>query len=132
MASANGPVADENSPYCPPPSAYAVSECCERSSPAASSSSLTPRPTKPEAGVMATRPATAPEAAPSTVGLPRVAHSVNIQPSAAADAPVLVARNALAASPLASSALPALKPNQPNHSSPAPITVIGRLCGCIG
>src|SRR2546429_7548906 len=81
---------------------------------------------------MATSPATAPEAAPSTVGLPRVAHSVNIQPSAAADAPVLVARNALAASPLASSALPALKPNQPNHSSPAPITVIGRLCGCIG
>src|SRR5204862_5402804 len=89
-------------------------------------------PTKPEAGVMATSPATAPEAAPSTVGLPRIAHSVNIQPSAAADAPVLVARKALAASPLASSALPALKPNQPNHSSPAPITVIGRLCGCIG
>src|SRR5262249_46681054 len=89
-------------------------------------------PTYPDAGVMATRPATAPEAAPRTVGLPRVAHSVNIQPSAAADAAVLVARNALAASPLASSALPALKPNQPNHSSPAPITVIGRLCGCIG
>src|SRR5918992_4213769 len=89
-------------------------------------------PTKPAAGVMATRPATAPEAAPSTVGLPRVIHSVNIQPSAAAAAPVFVARNALTARPLASSALPALKPNQPNHSRPAPITVIGRLCGCIG
>src|SRR5919108_4118360 len=89
-------------------------------------------PTKPEAGVMATSPATAPDAAPSTVGLPRLAHSVNIQPSAAAAAPVLVAVNALAASPLASSALPALKPNQPNHSRPAPITVMGRLCGCIG
>src|SRR5258708_36001568 len=88
-------------------------------------------PTKPEAGVMATSPATAPEAAPSTVGLPRAAHSVNIQPSAAADAPVLVARKALAASPLASSALPALKPNQPNHSRPAPITLNGRVCGCL-
>src|SRR2546426_9864061 len=88
--------------------------------------------TYPDAGVIATRPATAPEAAPSTVGLPRIVHSVNIQPSAAAAAAVLVARNALAARPLASSALPALKPNQPNHSSPAPITVIGRLWGCIG
>src|SRR3972149_3241585 len=89
-------------------------------------------PTKPEAGVMATRPAPAPEAAPSTVGWPRLAHSVNIQPSAAAAAAVLVARNALAASALASSALPALKPNQPNQSSAAPITVIGKLWGCIG
>src|SRR6266852_1758949 len=89
-------------------------------------------PTNPEAGVMATSPATAPEAAPSTVGLPRVIHSVNIQPSAAAAAAVLVARNALAASPLASSALPALNPNQPNHSSAAPMTVMGRLCGCMG
>src|SRR5262245_39925330 len=89
-------------------------------------------PTKPEAGVMATSPATAPDAAPSTVGLPRVAHSVNIQPSAAAAAPVLVAVNAVAARPLASSALPALNPNQPNHRSAAPMTVIGRLCGCIG
>src|SRR3989442_1116709 len=115
MASAKAPVVVENSPYCPPPSAYAETGRKE-----------------PEAGVMAPTPAPAPEAAPSTVGLPRVAHSVNIQPSAAADAPVLVARNALTARPLASSALPALKPNQPNHRSPAPITVMGRLCGCIG
>src|SRR3989442_15795220 len=89
-------------------------------------------PTKPEAGVIATSPATAPDAAPSTVGLPRLIHSVNIQPSAAAAAPVLVAVNALTASPLASRALPALKPNQPNHRSDAPMTVIGRLWGCIG
>src|SRR2546427_13240688 len=86
-------------------------------------------PTNPEAGVMATSPATAPEAAPSTVGLPRIVHSVNIQPSAAAAAAVLVARNPLAARPLAPRALPALKPNQPNHSSPAPITVIRRVWG---
>jgi hypothetical protein len=25
-----------------------------------------------------------------------------------------------------------LNPNQPNHSRPAPITVMGRLWGCIG
>src|SRR5438445_3462409 len=89
-------------------------------------------PTKPDAGVIATSPATAPDAAPSTVGFPRAIHSVNIQPSAADAAAVLVARKALAASAFASSALPALKPNQPNQSSAAPMTVIGRLCGCIG
>src|ERR1700752_1997689 len=89
-------------------------------------------PTKPEAGVMATSPATAPEAAPSTVGLPRIDHPVNIQPSAAAAAAVFVARNALAARPLASSALPALKPNQPTQSRAAPMTVSGRLWGCMG
>src|SRR5215831_1168270 len=88
--------------------------------------------TKPAAGVMATRPATAPEAAPSTVGLPRVDHSVNIQPRAAAAAAVLVVVKAWAASPLAPRALPALNPNQPNHKSPAPITVMGRLWGGIG
>src|SRR6184192_2318669 len=42
--------------------------------------------TKPEAGVIATRPATAPEMMPSTDGLPRVIHSANIQESAAAAA----------------------------------------------
>ena len=33
--------------------------------------------------------------------------------------------------PFASSAEPALKPNQPTHSSEAPIIVIVRLCGVI-
>ncbi len=89
-------------------------------------------PTYPHAGVMATRPATAPEAAPSAVGLPRSIHSAAIHPIAAAAAPVLVARNALAARPDASSALPALKPNQPNQSRPAPRSVNGRLCGGMG
>src|SRR6266851_3370326 len=88
--------------------------------------------TKPAAGVMATSPATAPEAAPSTVGLPRDDHSVNIQPSAAAAVAVLVVMKAWAASPLAASALPALNPNHPNHRRLAPITVRGRLCGGIG
>ena len=38
---------------------------------------------------------------------------------------------ASAAKPFASSAEPALKPNQPNHSSEAPIMVIVRLCGAM-
>src|SRR6478609_3470016 len=83
--------------------------------------------TKPAAGVIATSPATAPEAAPSTVGLPREDHSVNIQPRAAAAAAVLVVMKACAASPL-----PALKPNEPSHRRLAPSTVKGRLCGGIG
>ena len=47
----------------------------------------------------------------------------------AAPAAVLVTRRALAARPPADSADPALKPNQPNHSRPAPSTVIGMSCG---
>src|SRR5215470_8114188 len=88
--------------------------------------------TNPDAGVMATSPATAPLAAPSTVGFPRPSHSANIHDSAAAAVAVLVATNALDASALAASALPALKPNQPNQSSAAPARTKGRLCGGIG
>src|SRR5262249_53016069 len=87
--------------------------------------------TNPAAGVTATSPATAPDAAPSTVGFPRELHSVNIHPSAAAADAVFVVVNAEAASPFAASALPALKPNQPNQRRLAPRTVIGRLCGGI-
>ena len=68
---------------------------------------------------MATSPATAPEAIPSTVGLPRDIHSEAIQPSAAAAAAVLVVTKAFTATPEASSALPALKPNHPNQRRPA-------------
>ena len=39
---------------------------------------------------------------------------------------------ATAATPLAASAEPPLKPAQPNHRMPVPIIVIGRLCGGIG
>src|SRR5437899_5207099 len=84
--------------------------------------------TKPAAGVIATSPATAPEAAPRTVGLPREFHSVSIHPRAAAAVAVFVVVKACAASPLAASALPALKPNHPNQSRLAPMTVMGRLC----
>src|SRR5499433_1401098 len=88
--------------------------------------------TKPEAGVMATNPATAPLAAPSTVGLPLWSHSDDIQESAAAAVAVLVATKALVARPFAATALPALKPNQPTQRSAAPVTVSGRLCGGMG
>src|SRR4026208_1746385 len=81
--------------------------------------------TKPAAGVMATRPAPAPGAAPRTVGFPRDAHSVNIHPSAAAAVAVLVVMKACAARPLAASALPALNPHPPNASRLAPPTAQG-------
>src|SRR5262249_13956061 len=88
--------------------------------------------TKPDAGVIATRPATAPLAAPSTVGLPRPSHSAAIHESAAAAVAVLVATKALVARPVAASALPALKPNQPNQRSAAPTSTNGMLCGGMG
>src|SRR4051794_31837101 len=89
-------------------------------------------PTNPAAGVITTRPATAPEIAPSTVGLPVLIHSTNSHPSVAAAAPKCVAMNALLASDPALSALPALNPNQPTQSSAAPITLSTTLCGGIG
>src|SRR5918999_5493902 len=88
-------------------------------------------PTLPAAGVIATRPATAPDAAPSIEGLPFAIHSPNVHESTAQ----AVARNVLMKASVAelpaSSAEPALKPNQPTHRRDAPIMVIGRLCGVI-
>src|SRR5258708_166064 len=88
--------------------------------------------TNPEAGVMATNPATAPEIPPRTLGLPVTSHSTASQASAAAAAPKCVATKADDASPEAASALPALNPNQPTHSKHAPIVLMTRLCGRIG
>src|SRR5215471_15310063 len=88
--------------------------------------------TKPDAGVIATRPATAPDAAPNMVGFPVLIHSATIQPNAASDAAVCVATNALVARPPADNAEPALNPNQPTQSIDAPMTANGRLCGGVG
>ena len=85
--------------------------------------------TNPAAGVIPTSPATAPEAAPSTFGSPRSHHSRNIHASAAAAPAVFVATNATTLSLPALNALPALNPNHPNQSRPAPSSVIVRLCG---
>src|ERR1700730_9418536 len=81
-----------------------------------------PGSTKPDAGVIATRPATAPEMQPSTEGLPLAIHSANIQPRAAAAVAIWVPAIAMPARPFAATAKPALKPNQPTQSSDAPIT----------
>src|SRR5690242_555083 len=78
-----------------------------------------PRSTKPLAGVMATSPATAPETTPSTLGLPFAPHSANVQPSAAAAVAIWVTVIAIPARPLAPTAEPALKPNQPTHRNEA-------------
>ena len=83
--------------------------------------------TKPDAGVMATSPATAPEANPRVVGFFRMIFSQIIHERAAVPVAIWVAKKAYAAVPLAAAALPALKPNQPNHRIPAPSMVMVRL-----
>src|SRR5690606_29714595 len=89
-------------------------------------------PTKPEAGVIATRPATAPDTRPNALGLPWLAHSKNIQVNAAAAVAICVTSIAMPATPSAPSWEPALKPNQPTQSMPAPTIVMTRLLGFIG
>src|ERR1039458_4625956 len=91
--------------------------------------------TKPDAGVIVASPATMPAAAPSTLGLPFNFHSIAAQlnaPPAAAAAEKGVAANALVASEPALNALPALKPNQPTHNKPVPMSESTTLCGTIG
>jgi hypothetical protein len=56
-------------------------------------------------------------------------HSANVHESTAHAVARNVFMKAKAAKPFASSAEPALNPNQPNHSNDAPIIVIVRLCG---
>ena len=58
-----------------------------------------------------------------TVGLPRCAHSTNIQVSAATAVAIWVTVIAMPACTPALTAEPALKPNQPTHSSAAPMKV---------
>src|SRR5829696_7813831 len=86
-------------------------------------------PTNPAAGVTATRPTTIAVADPTAVGLPVRAMSRNVHATSVPAGASIVVVNASAAMPLAPSALPALKPNHPNHSSPAPSSVNGTLCG---
>ena len=86
-------------------------------------------PTKPAAGVIATSPATAPEATPSVVDFLLLPCFHQRPSQAPAAAPRLVARNADAARPFAPNALPALNPNHPNHRMPVPRIVMVRLWG---
>src|SRR5256714_5446745 len=85
--------------------------------------------TKPEAGVIATNPATAPAAAPITLGCFLCHQLTVIQVRAAIAAAVFVTTKALVASAPAPSALHALKPTHQNQSSAAPSTVMVASCG---
>src|SRR3954462_14568344 len=104
----------------------------EHTTPAASPTTNAPSgATNPHDGVIATKPATTPEAAPNVVGLPSLRRSTNIQPSIPRHPAINVLRKTTDALPSAVSAEPALKPNQPNHSRPTPSRTKGRLCGRI-
>src|SRR5919202_1869407 len=85
--------------------------------------------TNPDAGVMATSPATAPAAAPSTEGEPLCSQLAVIQVIDAIAVARCVTTNALVASAPEAIALPALKPNHPNQRSEAPSTTIVASCG---
>src|SRR6185436_8086434 len=86
-------------------------------------------PMNPAAGVMATRPTTIAVAAPTAVGLPDRIASRKVHTSSVAAGASIVVTNARPAMGLAASALPALNPNQPNQSRPAPSSVSGTLWG---
>src|SRR5207247_11383991 len=86
-------------------------------------------PTDPEAGVMATSPPTAPTAIPTADGFFFLTQSVSIQLTAAPAAAKFVTTSAFTASSFALRALPALKPNHPNHSTEAPRITYGMLFG---
>src|SRR5438067_1411133 len=87
--------------------------------------------TNPQAGVITTKPATAPEQNPSTLGFPLSNHSAIGQTKEATAVARVVVVKALAAIPSAATALPALKPYQPTHSMPVPTMHSTRLCGAM-
>src|SRR5690606_3521656 len=88
-------------------------------------------PTKPAAGVTATRPAITPETPPNMEALPRIAFSTTDQAMTAPAVAVKVLIMASAAPPPAERAEPALKPNQPTHRIEAPARVSGSECGAM-
>src|SRR5215469_14428045 len=88
--------------------------------------------TNPQAGVMTTRPATAPEQNPRTLALPRKIFSRSAHTNAAVAVASVVAMNAFAAMLSAATALPALNPYQPTQSIPVPTIQSTMLCGGIG
>src|SRR5690348_6497571 len=90
--------------------------------------------TNPQAGVITTRPATAPEQKPSTLGLPRRAYSAIAQAKEPTAVAIVVVMNALAATTSAPTADPALKPYQPTHNIPVPTmhrTILWGGIGCL-
>ena len=90
---------------------------------------LEPTDTNPAAGVMATKPTTAPMQAPKAEGFLPTNPSKKIQVIMAAADAVFVVKNACAAISLAPNAEPALNPNQPNQSMPVPNITNGIFAG---
>src|SRR6267378_8468494 len=66
------------------------------------------------------------------LGLPFTAYSAIAQTKEATAVAIVVVVNALAATPSAATALPALNPYQPTHSMPVPTIQSTMLCGGIG
>ena len=87
--------------------------------------------TEEHEGVMATSPATTPEAPPRLVGRPSRIRSTSNQASMAVQVATAVLMKVMPATPFAATADPALNPNHPNHRREAPIMVSGRLPGAI-
>src|ERR1043166_5388039 len=77
--------------------------------------------TKPHAGVITTRPATAPEQKPRMLGLPLWMYSAMGHTKEATAVARVVGVKAFAAIPSAATAEPALKPYQPTQSMPVPM-----------
>src|SRR5690349_16296741 len=88
--------------------------------------------TNPQAGVITTNPATAPEQKPRTLGLPRVMYSAMAHTKEAVAVARVVVMKAFAAMPSAATALPALKPYQPTHNIPVPTIQRTMLWGGMG
>src|SRR6266542_2992903 len=88
--------------------------------------------TNPQAGVITTRPATAPEQNPRMLGLPLTTHSVIAQANDPTAVAMVVVMKAFAATPSAATALPALKPYHPTHNIPVPTIQSTMLWGGIG
>src|SRR3954469_17985055 len=85
--------------------------------------------TEPQAGVIATKPVIAPDAAPTPVTWPSLNFSTASQASVAAQVATKVVTMTIEAELPAASAEPPLNAYQPAHSSPAPSRVSGTLCG---
>src|SRR5436190_23936773 len=88
--------------------------------------------TNPQAGVITTSPATAPEQKPRMLGLPFTTYSAMAQANEATAVASVVVMKALAATTSAPTALPALKPYHPTQSMPVPTMQSTILWGGIG
>src|ERR1700716_2928877 len=85
--------------------------------------------TAPQAGVIATSPVIAPDAAPTPVTWPSLIFSTATKASVAAQVATNVVTMTIAAEFPAASAEPPLKAYQPAHSRPPPSSGSGTVCG---